>query len=279
MKLIAESGSTIAEWALVENDLTLEKVYTEGINPFFQSRREISRSIRLNLPEAFFKRKLEQVYFYGTGCSSEIKKEILSASLVAQFRTPALVESDLLAAARGLFKHDPGIACILGAGSNSCFYNGDKIVKNVRPAGYILGDEGGEAVLGKLFLSDALKNIAPESITRVFFDKFRISPENVIESVYNSSVSSRFLTTVSYFLADYLNNDYVYNLYVKNLRDFFSRCVCQYDYQNYIIRFVGSFAFKHSDILEEVADEYDITIDIIEESPMQGLVEYHSTPE
>ena len=114
MKLIAESGSTRTEWVLVEDNNLIQRAFTEGLNPFFQTRREISRSVRLGLPELFFKKKLEQVYFYGAGCSSHEKKNILGASLVAQFKTPIQVESDLLAAARGLFKCEAGIACILG---------------------------------------------------------------------------------------------------------------------------------------------------------------------
>ena len=114
MKLIAESGSTRTEWALVEDNRLIQRAFTEGLNPFFQTRREISRSVRLGLPEHFFKRKLEQVYYYGAGCTSYEKKNVLGASLVAQFKTPIQVESDLLAAARGLFKCEAGIACIFG---------------------------------------------------------------------------------------------------------------------------------------------------------------------
>lgn len=276
MKLIAESASTRAEWTLVEDDVVVQRVFTEGINPYFQNRREISRSVRLNLPEDFFKRKLEHVYFYGAGCNSDAKKDIVGASLVAQFKTPITVESDLLAAARGLFKNESGIACILGGGSNSCFYNGADIVKNVKPAGYILGDEGGEAVLGKLFLSDLLKELTPSRLTWDFYDKFRITPDDILESVYDSTFPNRFLSTVSYFLGDYLDNEYVYNLYVKNLKAFFVRSVLQYDYKNYPIRFVGSFAYRHAELVEEVAGDLDIQIDLIQESPMSGLVEFHA---
>lgn len=276
MKLIAESGSTRAEWALVEDNRLVQRFFTEGLNPFFQSRREISRSVRLGLPEAFFKKKLEQVYFYGAGCSSYEKKNILGASLVAQFKTPIQVESDLLAAARGLFKCEAGIACILGTGSNSCFYDGKIIVRNVNSAGYILGDEGSGAVLGKLFVSDILKGLAPKSITADFYEKFRISANDIMESVYNLPFPNRFLATISYFLVDYLDNEYVYNLLINNLKSFFSRSVCQYDYKNYPIRFVGSVAYSYSEILRDVARGFDVELDIIEETPMNGLIEFHS---
>lgn len=276
MKLIAESGSTRTEWALVEDNHLVQRVFTEGLNPFFQTRREISRSVRLGLPESFFKKKLDQVYYYGAGCSSYEKKNILGASLVAQFKTPIQVESDLLAAARGLFKCEAGIACISGTGSNSCFYDGKIIVKNVKAAGYILGDEGSGAVLGKLFLADLLKGLAPKELANEFHEKFRISVNDVMESVYNLPFPNRFLGTIAYFLGDYMDNEYVYNLLTNNLRSFFNRNVCQYDYINYPIRFVGSLAYAYPDILQEVAQEFGVEIDVIEETPMNGLIEFHS---
>lgn len=276
MKLIAESGSTRTEWALVEDNHLVQRVFTEGLNPFFQTRREISRSVRLGLPESFFKKKLDQVYYYGAGCSSYEKKNILGASLVAQLKTPIQVESDLLAAARGLFKCEAGIACILGTGSNSCFYDGKIIVKNVKAAGYILGDEGSGAVLGKLFLADLLKGLAPKELANEFHEKFRISVNDVMESVYNLPFPNRFLGTIAYFLGDYMDNEYVYNLLTNNLRSFFNRNICQYDYINYPIRFVGSLAYAYPDILQEVAQEFGVEIDVIEETPMNGLIEFHS---
>lgn len=276
MKLIAESGSTRTEWALVEDNHAIHRVFTEGLNPFFQTRREISRSVRLGLPEVFFKKKLEQVYYYGAGCTSYEKKNILGASLVAQFKTPIQVESDLLAAARGLFQCEAGIACILGTGSNSCFYNGKIVAKNVKAGGYILGDEGSGSVLGKLFLSDLLKGLAPKEVTNDFYEKFRINPNEVMESVYSRPFPNRFLGTVAYFLKDYIDNDYVYTLITDNLRSFFTRNVCQYDYQNYPVRFVGSLAYSYGQILKDVAAEFGIELKVIEETPMNGLIEFHS---
>jgi N-acetylglucosamine kinase-like BadF-type ATPase len=276
MKLIAESSSTKAEWVLVENNHLIERVFTEGLNPFFQTRREISRCVRLGLPITFFKKKPEQVYYYGAGCTSNEKKNIVRASLVAQFKTPIQVESDLLAAARGLFKSEAGIACILGIGSNSCLYDGESIVKNVKSAGYILGDEGSGAALGKIFLSDVLKQLAPKYLADNFYDTFRITDDDILESVYNHSFPNRFLATISYFLNDYIDDDYVYNLLVNNLRNFFIRNVCQYDYKSYPIRFVGSVAYSWSKILCDIADEYGVKLDAIEETPMNGLIEYHA---
>ena len=159
MKIIAESSSTRTEWALVDGERIVEHAFTTGINPFFQSRREISHCIRLELGEAFFRRRWDHVYFYGAGCSSQEKRKIIESSLVAQFKTPVTVESDLLGAARGLLVRSPGIVCILGTGSNSCLYNGEEIVKTVPPLGYILGDEGSGAYMGKLLIADVIRGL------------------------------------------------------------------------------------------------------------------------
>ena len=277
MKLIAETGSTRTEWALTEGRQLINSLFTDGINPFFQTRREISRSVRLGLPEEFFKKKLEQVYYYGAGCSSEEKKKIIRASLVAQFKTPVQVESDLLAAARGLFLREAGIACILGSGSNSCFYDGATILKNVRSGGYILGDEGSGAAMGRVFMSDVLKGIAPAELTEDFFDKFRITSDDIMDLVYNRPFPNRFLATVAYFLADHQESDYACQVIRDNLQKFFARNICQYDYSNYSIRFVGSWAHHCADYLYDVAQEFGVMIDMIEETPMKGLIEFHAT--
>lgn len=277
MKLIAETGSTRTEWALTEGRQLINSLFTDGINPFFQTRREISRSVRLGLPEEFFKKKLEQVYYYGAGCSSEEKKKIIRASLVAQFKTPVQVESDLLAAARGLFLREAGIACILGTGSNSCFYDGATILKNVRSGGYILGDEGSGAAMGRVFMSDVLKGIAPAELTEDFFDKFRITSDDTMDLVYNRPFPNRFLATVAYFLADHQESDYACQVIRDNLQKFFARNICQYDYSNYSIRFVGSWAHHCADYLYDVAQEFGVMIDMIEETPMKGLIEFHAT--
>lgn len=276
MKLIVESGSTRTEWALVEDQQLIQHAFTEGLNPYFQTRREISRSVRLGLPEVFFKKKLEQVHYYGAGCNSQEKRNTLGASLVAQFKTPIQVESDLLAAARGLFKTEAGIACILGTGSNSCFYNGKIIVKNVRPGGYILGDEGSGAVIGKKFLSDVLKGLSPAGVTSDFLDKFRTTPNDIMESVYNRPFPNRYLASVAYFLADYMGVDYVAHLVTSSFFDFFHRNIRQYDYQSYSTRFVGSLAYRYADFLRDVAKEFGVTVDKIEETAMRGLIDFHS---
>lgn len=276
MKLIAESGSTKAEWCLLEGSHIVEHTYTEGINPFFQTRREISRCVRLQLPEKFFTRKLDEIFFYGAGCTSEEKKNVVKASLTSQFRVLTHVESDLLAAARSLFGRGKGIACILGTGSNSCLYDGEQIVRNVKSLGYILGDEGSGAVLGKMFLSDCLKNLAPREITEKFYDIYRITADDALDLIYNKSFPNRSLSVFSFFLSDFLDNEYVYELVAKNFRRFFRRNILQYDFKDYPIGFIGSVAENYKSVLQNVAGEFGIEISKITESPMKGLVEYYN---
>ena len=275
MKLIAESSSFKTEWVIIEGNHVVESTFTDGINPFFQTRKEISRCIRLQLPKKFFS-KLEEIHFYGAGCTTNEKKGIVNASLVAQFRTPAIVNSDLLGAARAFFGEKTGIACILDVGSNSCFYDGEQIVKNVRSLGYILGDEGSGAVLGKMFLSDCLKNLAPTELSQEFYDKYRITSDDILEFVYSRSFPSTFLSSISFLLAGHLDNEYVYNLIYKNIRRFFVRNLMQYDYKDYPISFNGSIASTYSSILRDVAKEFDVEIDEIVESSIKGLIKYHT---
>lgn len=276
MILIAESGSTKTEWCLVEGNKMIEHHLTDGINPFFQPRKEISRAIRLYLPNVYFKSKISEIYFYGAGCSSDEKKNIVKASLESSFKTPAKVESDLLGAARSLFQDKEGIACILGTGSNSCFYDGTQIVKNVRSLGYVLGDEGSGASLGKVFLSDCLKGIAPESLIIPFYEKYKIDPEEILDYVYTKSSPNKLLSVLSMFLVEYIDHPYVLNLVYRNLKSFFERNVLQYDCISYPVRFVGSVAKTYESLLLQIAEELRINIDNITENPIKGLIQYHS---
>ena len=274
--LIAESSTTRTEWALVEDGEVLESAYTSGLNPFFMTRREISHSIRLELPPVFFKRRWSHVYFYGAGCSGPEKNKIIESSLVAQFKTPVTVMSDLLGAARGLLVRETGLACILGTGSNSCFYDGNDIVKNVPALGFILGDEGSGAALGRVFLGDALKGRAPQELTDAFFEKYKVTRAEVLDAVLNNPAATRNLRSYSFFLSDHLDNPYVHDLIAGEFKRFFERNVSQYDYKSYPVNFVGSIATTYSEILLEVANDFGATVRKILLSSMPGLVAYHS---
>ena len=279
MIIIVESSTTKTEWCLVDGGKVVEKAVTDGLNPFFMSRREISHCIRLNLPKTFFKRRWKHVYFYGAGCSNDDKKKIIESSLVAQFKTPTTVESDLLGAARGLLVNEPGLACILGTGSNTCLYDGNNIVKNVSSLGFILGDEGSGAALGRLFVADCLKNLAPQELATQFFEKFDLDTNKVMDEVYNNPGANRTLSSYSYFLGEYLEHEYVRTLVRNEFDRFFRRNIMQYDYKAYPLSFVGLVACTFSEILCEVADEYGVEIKKIIQRSMPAIVKYHEGKE
>jgi N-acetylglucosamine kinase-like BadF-type ATPase len=274
--LIAESGSAKAQWCLVEKGFMVECCESEGINPFFQTRKQVSHLIRENLPSVFFKSKLDTLYFYGTGCAADERKAIVKASLESQFKARAQIESDSYGAARALFQRNAGIACVLDTDSNSCLYNGIDIIKKVRPLGYILGDEGSSASLGKTFLADCLKKLAPEIIMKAFYSHYGITADELLDLIYTQPFPNRFLSKISFFLYDHLYHPYVYGLVYDNLKSFFVRNVFQYDYANYNVRFIGTVADTYSDLLMQIAMELRVQIDMIVKSPMKGLIQYHA---
>ncbi len=276
MKLIAESSTTRTDWALVEGAEIVEHAYTTGLNPYFQSRREISHSIRLELPEVFFRRKLEHVYFYGAGCANTEKCKIMESSLVAQFKTPVTVESDLLGAARGLLVREPGLACILSTGSNSCLYNGLEIEKTVAPLGFILGDEGSGAYMGKRMIADMLKGLAPRDLTEAFFEKNNVTPNMLLDEVYSNKLPSKLLSQYSVFLRENLDNSYCYRLVYNAFMEFFTRNIISYDYTGIPLSFVGSVCVMYQPILLKVASDFGVQIKKIIRNSMPGLVAYHS---
>ena len=166
MILIADSGSTKTDWCLVEHGEVLQQIFTKGTNPFFQSEEEISNEIATTLLPQLQASELDAVYFYGAGCAFPDKIETVRA------------------AARSLCGHHAGIACIMGTGSNSCYYDGGKIVQNVSPLGFILGDEGSGACLGKLLVSDILKNQMTPELKEKFLSQFNLTPADIIDRVY-----------------------------------------------------------------------------------------------
>ena len=275
-KVIAESSSTHSEWSLIDGNNVVAHAVISGINPYFQTRREISHIIRLELPRDFFKRRWDRVLFYGAGCSTPERKKIVELSLVAQFKTPVTVESDLVGAAHGLLQHDAGLACILGTGSNSCFYDGEKITKSVTAGGFILGDEGSGSSMGRIFLSDVLKNLAPRDLIEEFYAVNKATPATIMDSVYNNSNANQNLHNYSFFLADHLDNEYARNLVTNEIKRFFDRNLCQYEYKDYPVCFVGSVATRYSEILLQVAYSYNMNVKKIVSDSMPGLVAYHS---
>ena len=192
MILIADSGSTKTDWCVVENGQLIRQIFTKGTNPFFQSEEEISNEIATALLPRLTTDALDAVYFYGAGCGFPDKIAMVHRAITKHLRVKGEVEvnTDMLAAARGLCQHDAGIACIMGTGSNSCYYDGKQIVSNVSPLGFILGDEGSGAVLGKLLVGDILKNQMPPELKEKFLTQFNLTPADIIDRVYRKSPRS-----------------------------------------------------------------------------------------
>lgn len=276
MKIIADSSATRTEWAIVEGTEVVEYAFTSGMNPYFMTRREISHCIRLELPESFFRRRWNHIYFYGAGCANQEKRKLIESSLVAQFRTPVTVHSDLLGAARGLFVNRPGLACIIGTGSNSCMYDGREITKNIPPLGYILGDEGSNAYFGKVFLADVLKGIAPADISQAFFEAQNMTHNMLMNEVYAGRTASRSLAHYGQFLAGYQQVEYVRNLVYQGFTLFFKRNLAAYDYKHNHVGIVGSTAIVFEEILQAAAKDFGLTIEKIIPTSMPGLIEYHN---
>ena len=277
MILIADSGSTKTDWCVVENGEILHRIFTKGMNPFFQTEEEmvdeLSTALCPNIPEG----NLEVVYFYGAGCTPEKQGQVRNA-ITRVLKVSGVVEvaSDMLGAARGLCGHQPGIACILGTGSNSCYFDGQQITDNVSPLGFILGDEGSGAVLGKLFVGSLLKNQLTPGLKEAFLEETKLTPAEIINRVYRQPFPNRFLASLSPFLSKHIADASVHALVFDSFKAFFQRNVNQYDYKNCEAHFIGSVAHYYKKVLAEAAQESGVKIGNILQSPMLGLVRYHS---
>lgn len=281
MILIADCGSTKIDWCVLSDEKKVAKqVFTMGMNAVMLTEEEMRERIATELlPELGpIASKIEAVYFYGAGClAPEVCSNVSSAlrSNLPSARTTE-VYTDLLAAARALCGHSSGIACILGTGSNSCYYDGTRIVKNVSPLGYILGDEGSGAVIGKLFLGDVLKNQLPASVAEEFLTEYHLNLLEIIRRVYKEPQGNRFMASVTPFLSSHINVPEIRSTVYGTFRSFFRRNVRQYDgYGERTVNFVGSIAYHFRPVLEEAAEAEGFKLGTILKSPMEGLVKFH----
>lgn len=278
MILIADSGSTKTDWCVVEQGHPVRQISTKGTNPFFQSEEEISNEIATALLPQLESAAFRAVHFYGAGCAFPDKIECMRNAITSHLQVSGEIEvsTDMLAAARSLCGHRPGIACIMGTGSNSCYYDGKKIVSNVSPLGFILGDEGSGAVLGKLLVGDILKNQMPEGLKEKFLKQFNLTPAEIIDRVYRRPFPNRFLASLSPFLAQNIEIPAIRELVSGSFKKFLKRNVMQYDYQHMPVHFIGSVAYYYKELLTEAAREMGIQVGTILKSPMEGLIKYHA---
>ena len=279
MILIADCGSTKIDWCVVENGEVKKQVFTSGINALLMTEEQIRESLALELAQEVAEFEIESVYYYGAGCLFDDICANVRRAIAANVPTAKTIDlhSDLVAAARALCGDREGIACILGTGSNSCFWDGEQIADNVSPLGYILGDEGSGAVLGKLLVGDVLKKQLPEELCEKFLKEYELDRQKIIESVYKRPAANRFLASLSPFLSKNIEEPAIHRLVLNAFKSFFVRNIENYkDYKNYAVSFVGSVAFYYREVLEEAAKAVDIKIGTIIKSPMEGLVKYHS---
>lgn len=273
MKLIADSGSTKTDWCVVDGVDVVCRFVGQGINPFQQSIERIERIVRSellgNIACAGFIREIE---FYGAGC-----RDVMVCRLERMFReifvNAATVEvcSDMLGAARALFGRDEGIACILGTGANSCLYDGKDIVSNVPPLGYILGDEGSGAVLGKLFVNALFKGGLSCSLRDKFLSETGLTLPDIINKVYREPMANRFLASLSVFIHDNLGDKDVEALVVENFRNFFKRNVDSYRRKDLAVGAVGSVAYFYKEQLEHAAGLEGYRLSRVVKNPLDEL--------
>ena len=296
MVLIADSGSTKVHWCLVTASGQCSDVFTDGINPLFQTsdamRNSICNQLLPQIAPLLWAGTLTHVFFYGAGCTPE-KKGYVKKALEGVFKKAEVsVESDMLGAARGLLGHNAGVACILGTGSGSCFYNGEAIDWCVPSLGYILGDEGSAAVLGKRLVGDLLKNQLGDDLKETFFREQETSMADIIEKVYRQPFPNRFLARLSLFCADHMDDPRIHALVYDHFVQFVRRNLVQYfptgaagltaerSYSDngltaQAVSFVGSIAYYYKPILEEAMKAEGVPMGTILKDPIEGLKEYH----
>ena len=274
--LIADSGATKAEWCLVNNGKK-KTIFTQGISPYFLNTQEITDLLRDELAKKVRNASIDNIYYYGTGCSNPDNVRSIKKALKTVFPdAQADVQTDLMAAARALCGHEKGVVCILGTGSNSCFYNGKKIMKNSPGIGYVLGDEGSGAYLGKKVLQYYLYDTFDDDLRARFDARYVTNPVEILDNVYKKPLPNRYLASFTMFLAENRGHYMIENILEDGLNDFFFQHLCKYrEIWSMPVSFVGSVAHGFKDILLDLCRSYEFEMGTILKNPMQGLVAYH----
>lgn len=275
--LIADAGGTKTDWCLSDGGNIVDRISTEGINPYHQTDSDIEATVR-GMVDLAAKRSslcIDAIRFYGSGC--DIKMSVKMKNTLSKLLRCDDVEvgSDLLGAARALCQTEEGLVAILGTGSNSCYYDGNTIVDNVFPLGYILGDEGSGAVLGILFLNALFKRRLPNKVEHDFKSAYHCDYSDVLKNVYREPMANKFLASLSPFIKDHIEIEEVRNIVKYNFRNFFANNVSVYGKKSFTINAVGSIAWNYDTILREVAREEGYEVGKIMASPMEGLVDFH----
>lgn len=277
VKLIADSGATKAEWCLVGAGRK-KTMLTQGISPYFLNTEQIANLIRDELMPRLKNTVVDEVYYYGTGCANPVNARSVKSAIKRHFPGAQIqVTHDLMAAARSLCGHRKGIACILGTGSNSCYFDGRKIVKNSPGLGYVLGDEGSGAYLGKKVLQYYLYGTFDDELRGRFDLTYTTNTAEILESVYKKPLPNRYLAGYARFLAENRGHYMIENIIEDGLNDFFFNHLCKYkEVWKLPVNFVGGVAFGFKDLLQQLCNSYEFELGKVIQAPMEGLIEYHS---
>lgn len=278
MILLADSGSTKTDWLLAGPEEV--RFQSSGLNPFYQTKEAIEAILSSEVLPLLTSAPVRRVYFYGAGCADEASSKPIREALLMTFPSAELIEvnSDLLAAARGLCGREAGIACILGTGSNNCLYDGNRIIHNIGSLGFWLGDEGSGGYLGKQLVIRYLHNELPNDVHQEFRKAFpEVSRLMILNHAYKQPFPNRFFAGFAPFLSQHLSHPAVQNLVEIALSDFLTMYVCKHaNAYSLPIHFTGSVAFHFQAILMKALISKGLRPGKIEKSPMAGLLRYHT---
>ena len=276
IQLIADSGSTKAAWCLLDGKKK-KKIVTQGISPYFFSALQIQEILEKELLTALKGIQPDIIHYYGTGCSNPANIKTVKQALKKVFPMAKInVDHDLMGAAKALCGDEKGVACILGTGSNSCYYNGKKIVNNSPGLGFILGDEGSGAYLGKKVIQYYMyKTFDPELMDR-FNEKYNTNAIEILDAVYKQPMANRYLANFTEFLVENRGHFMIENIIEDSLNDFFFTHICKYrESWTLPIHFIGSVAYGFKDIVKEMCHSYELQLGKVLQQPMDGLIKYH----
>ncbi|MDR3227544.1 MAG: ATPase [Prevotellaceae bacterium] len=276
MILVADSGSTKTSWCVIDAHGDFVYLETSGLNPCLQSEDVILDELQANLCPKI-NGEIQHIFYYGTGVTAE-KQSVMKEILKKTFLSATTVEaySDLLGSARSVCGNNAGIACILGTGSNSCLFDGNNIIDAVNCGGYILGDEGSGAVLGRNLLNAFLKRDLSDKIHADLVNNYNLSYGYIVEKVYKTPMPNTWMASFTKYLNENQNEPCIRKIIVESLDAFFAKNVEKYaDYKNYQVHFIGSIAYHFKPLLEEIAKRREIKIGNIIQAPITELANYH----
>jgi glucosamine kinase len=277
IQLIADCGATKGQWCVLQNGKK-KMIFTQGISPYFLTTDQITELLRKELMPKLKNVVVDAVHYYGTGCSNPTNVKSVMSALKKHFGKAKInVSHDIMAAARASCGKTKGMACILGTGSNSCYFNGKTIAKNNPAPGFILGDEGSGAYLGKKVLQYYIYKTFDEDMMSAFDQRFKTNYVEILENVYKKPFPNRYLASFAIFLAENRGHYMIENIIEDGLYDFFANHLYKYaETWKLPVHFIGSVAFGFKDVLASMCHDFEIQLGNVLQKPMDGLVKYHA---